>query len=166
MMPRTSERLNPYAPLLGERDPFEVLDHTADHLRQITTAVEASQLARRPAPGKWSIRDILCHLADTEIVFGFRLRQTMAEAHHVIQPFDQDAWAAPAAHLDARAALDAFAAIRTWNLLFARAVIPGALEKPVTHPERGTMTFQAILETMAGHDVNHTRQIDALAKRQ
>ena len=162
-MTPASERLNPYASFLGERDPLEALAHTADHLRQMISTLEATRLVRRPAPAKWSIRDILCHLADSEIVFGFRLRQTAAEAHHVIQPFDQDAWAAPAAKLDAHAALDAFAAIRTWNLLFVHAVIPGALDKPVTHPERGTMTFQAIVETMAGHDINRTRQIEALA---
>ena len=72
LMTLASERLNPYASFLGERDPLEALAHTADHLRQMISTLEATRLVRRPAPAKWSIRDILCHLADSEIVFGFR----------------------------------------------------------------------------------------------
>jgi hypothetical protein len=97
-------------------------------------------------------------------VFGFRLRQTAAEEHHVIQPYDQGVWAAPYARMDARDALAAFSAVRRWNLLFLQAVRPAALSKPVTHPERGAMTFRTIIETMGGHDINHLRQIERLLK--
>ena len=90
------------------------------------------------------------------------MRQTVAEASHVIQPFDQEAWQTPYRSLSAQDALAAFSAARQWNLLFANAVLPGALSKRVTHPERGPMTFATIIETMAGHDLNHLAQIQAL----
>jgi hypothetical protein len=161
-MQQASEQLNPYARFLGESDLFAVLESTASHLSSLLGGVSVERLVRRPAPEKWSAREILCHLADTEMVFAFRLRQTAAETHHVIQTFDQDRWAAPYGELTVQDALDAFRAARRWNLLFVRAMGPAVLTRPVTHPERGVMTFQAILETMAGHDVNHLNQLAAM----
>jgi hypothetical protein len=107
----------------------------------------------------------MCHLADCEIVFAYRLRQTLAEDHHVIQPFDQDKWAAPYKAYDLASAQALFTSVRNWNLALIRSLAPSALAKPVTHPERGSMTFQVVVETMAGHDVNHIRQIEAIAAR-
>jgi hypothetical protein len=161
-MQQASEQLNPYVRFLGEADLFAVLEGTASHLSSLLDGLSVERLVRRPAPEKWSAREILCHLADTEMVFACRLRQTAAEAHHVIQTFDQDRWAAPYGELTAQDALDAFRAARRWNLLFVQAMGPAVLTRPVTHPERGVMTFQAILETMAGHDVNHLNQLAAL----
>lgn len=156
------QALNPYASFLGEKDPYRVIATTPHALAAITGRMSEERLNRSPATGKWSIREILCHVADCELVFGFRLRQTVAEAAHVIQPFDQEAWQAPYRSLSAHDALAAFSAARRWNLLFIDAVLPGALPKPVTHPERGPMTFGTIIETMAGHDLNHLAQIQAL----
>jgi hypothetical protein len=116
-----------------------------------------------PAPGKWSARDIIAHLADAEVAFAFRLRQTLAEDHHVIQPFDQDLWARSYPGCDAQLALAALTALRAWNVALIGSVQPRHLSKTVTRPERGTMTFQTIVETMAGHDRNHIQQIEAIA---
>lgn len=127
--------------------------------------IGADGLEVSPAPGKWSARDIIAHLADAEIAFAFRLRQTLAEDHHVIQPFDQDGWAKSYPACDARLALAALAALRAWNVALIRSVKPGDMAKPVTHPERGTMTFQTIVETMAGHDRNHIKQVEAIAAK-
>ena len=150
--------LNPYAAYVKGRDPIATLRATPEKLAQLAAAPS------RPAePGKWDIREVTCHLADCEITFGFRLRQAVAEDHHVIQPFDQDRWAAVYSAYGLKAALDVFSSLRGWNLTFIQALTPDAVAKPVTHPERGTMTVQTILETMAGHDLNHLRQIEALA---
>ena len=116
-----------------------------------------------PAPGKWNAREIVCHLADCEVVFGYRLRQGLAEDFHVIQPFDQDAWASSYAAYDLAGALEAFGALRRWNVKFIAGQSPEAFERQITHPERGSMTFRTLVETMAGHDLNHVRQIEALA---
>jgi uncharacterized damage-inducible protein DinB len=157
--------LNPYASFVGDRDPIEVIRETAARLAALSEKLGPERLNRAPAPGKWSAREILCHLADSELTFGFRFRQALAEDHHVIQPFDQDKWAATYAAYDAGTALAMFSAAREWNLALIRNVPPAALSKPVTHPERGTMTFQTIIETMAGHDLNHIRQIEAIDAR-
>ena len=80
-----------------------------------------------------------------------------------MQPFDQDKWAAPYQGIAAKDALAAFTAIRNWNLKLIAKALPGSASKPVTHPERGTMTFQTIVETMAGHDLNHLAQLKRIA---
>jgi uncharacterized damage-inducible protein DinB len=162
-MSPTADQLNPYAKFLGSADPLEVIASTPATLARLIRDTDAARLTRAPAPGKWSVRDILSHLADTEITFAFRLRQTIAEQHHRIQPFDQEVWARHYHDLTAKDALDTFTAIRRWNVLFVNAVGPEARTKPVTHPERGEMTFQTIVETMAGHDINHIRQVEQLA---
>jgi len=157
--------MNPYAVHMGTAAPVDVIAETPRRLAELVEAIGPGRLATPPAPGKWSARDILSHLADGEIAFGFRLRQTLAEDHHVIQPFDQDGWAKGYSALDARMALAAFAALRAWNVALIRGVKPEDLTKPVTHPERGTMTFQTIVETMAGHDRNHLKQVEAIASQ-
>ena len=116
-----------------------------------------------PAPGKWSIRQILTHLADCELVFGFRLRQTVAQPHHTVQPFDQDQWAAQYEAYDALTALETFTTMRRWNILFLSSLPRESFAKQMTHPERGAMTLQVVVETMAGHDRNHVKQIERIA---
>ena len=155
--------MNPYATQLGGRDPRAVIAETPRHLADLVEKMGDEGLDRSRAPGKWSARAILCHLADCEIAFAFRLRQALAEPYHVIQPFDQDAWSTPYAALDARAALDAFSAMRRWNLALLETVKPGDLAKKLTHPERGEMTFQTVIDTMGGHDLNHLKQLEATA---
>ena len=156
---------NPYAKFIGDREPREVIQHTADRLSELAWRLGPAGVERSPAPGKWNAREILCHLADCEAVFAFRLRQTLAEPHHVIQPFDQEIWAKPYAspRFDARLALDTFSAVRRWNLALIDCLGPEDFSKPVTHPERGTMTLRTIVETMAGHDLNHLAQIEKIA---
>ena len=157
--------MNPYASFLGDQNPNEVIAATAAKLQSVVAGLSSEQVNRSPAPGKWSIREIICHLADCEVVFAYRIRQTLAEPHHVIQPFDQDTWAKPYAAYTVQLALAAFTAVREWNVALARTLTPAALESPVTHPERGTMTLSTIIETMGGHDINHLRQIEGIAHR-
>ena len=157
--------MNPYASFLADKNPSDVIAATAGELQAVVRSLSGDQLNRSPAPGKWSIREILCHLADCEIVFAFRIRQTLAEPHHVVQPFDQDIWAQPYAAYSAHAALAAFTAVREWNLALVRSLSSEAFDKPVTHPERGAMTLQTIIETMGGHDINHIKPIQGIATR-
>jgi hypothetical protein len=154
---------NPYASFLADQDPLEVVENTAWRLSAVATKLVPASLEWRPAPGKWNAREILCHLADTEIAFSFRLRQVLAQDHHVIQPFDQERWAGMYGSLGVRAALNVFSSLREWNLALIGAAPPDAMGKPVTHPEQGELTFRGLIETMAGHDLNHLRQLDAIA---
>lgn len=155
--------LNPYAVFLNGQDPLTILDTTAGRLQLLVQKIGDEKITTAPAPGKWSARDILCHLADCELAFAFRLRQTLAEDEHIIQPFDQEKWAAPYERFSAPAALTAFCALRRWNLLLIETALPSQAAKPVTHPERGPMTFATIVETMAGHDLNHLEQLERIA---
>lgn len=149
--------LNPYASFVAGLDPRQVIADTPNRLAEL-----AALPTHPPAPGKWDVREVMCHLADSEIAFGFRLRQAAAEDHHTIQPFDQDKWAVGYSAYDLPGALEVFGALRRWNLKFIGAQPPEMFQRPVSHPERGQMTFQTVVETMAGHDLNHIRQISLL----
>lgn len=155
--------LNPYAMYLGDGDPLEVITSTPDRLSRLTSGLGPDVCDRRPATRKWSVREIIAHLADCEIVFAFRLRQTLTGDHPTLQPFDQGEWAERYALYDLPSACRLFAATRTWNVKLLRGVSAAERKLPVTHPERGTMTLWTIVETMAGHDINHLNQIERLA---
>ena len=157
--------MNPYAAHLGTDDPVAVIGKTAERLTKAIKAKGPEGVDRPLAPGKWSPRQVAAHLADCEAVFAFRIRQTLAEPHHVIQPFDQDLWAKPYSAYTVQEALAVFSAVRTWNLTLVRSLPAGAFDKPVTHPERGSMTLQTVIETMGGHDANHLSQIEGIATR-
>ena len=154
--------MNPYAAYLGDRNAVEVIENTSRRLYEASASLGAAGIEWRPAPNKWNAREILCHLADCEIVFAFRLRQTLAEDHHRIQPFDQEKWAGTYGGRDIRIALDVFSSVREWNVALVRSSSPAQLTKKVTHPERGEETFQTIVETMAGHDLNHLGQLEKI----
>lgn len=153
--------LNPYAGALGKREPVEVIASTPEKLAALRSRLSVEQIERQPAPGKWSVREIIAHLADCEMAFGFRLRQGAAGVE-VIQPFDQDDWARNYGAYDCGAALTTYRALRAWNLAFIRSLTEEQKKQPITHPERGTMTTWTIVETMAGHDLHH---LSALEKK-
>lgn len=157
--------LNPYASFLDERDFQEVLAATPGELKAVLQAIGDARSGEAPAPGKWSPAEILCHLADCELVFSFRLRQTLAEDHPVIQPFDQDKWSATYKGIGAEQALGVFKALRGWNLQLVRTVMPAAANRATRHPERGELTFKILLETIAGHDLNHLGQLQRIARQ-
>src|ERR1700683_833445 len=154
--------MNPYASQLGSRDPLQTIGETAERLQSLIGKIGAERIRQPIAPGKWSPREIACHLADWELAFSFRLRQSLAGDRHVMQPFDQDRWAANYAAYDANAALAVFSAVRGWNVALIRSLTPEAFARKVSHPERGEMTFQTIVETMGGHDLNHLQQMEGV----
>src|SRR4051812_43939746 len=155
--------LNPYAKFLDGRPLETILGSTSHEIANKLQMIGPDRTTEQPAAGKWSPAEIVCHLADCEIAFGFRLRQALAEDHHVLQPFDQEKWAAHYKDFSAKDALAAFTALRNWNLLLIKRSLASSASKPITHPERGTMTFQTIVETMAGHDLNHLAQLKRIA---
>ncbi len=156
-------QLNPYDSFLDGRPVETILNSTSAALASALAAINPDKVSTPPAPGKWSPAEIVAHLADCEIAFGFRLRQTLAEDDPVMQPFDQAKWAATYGGVSASQALEAFTVMRGWNLRMIRAALPAAAGRKATHPERGTMTFQTIVETMAGHDLNHLGQLQRIA---
>jgi hypothetical protein len=154
---------NPYDGFLDGRPTEVILGSTAGALASAIAAIGPERVSAKPAPGKWSPAEIVCHLADCEIAFGFRLRQTLAEDMPTLQPFDQDKWAETYEWVSATRALEAFTAFRAWNLRLIGAALPAAAGRQAVHPERGMLTFRDIVETMAGHDLNHLGQLQKLA---
>ena len=154
--------LNPYAKFLDSRDPIEVLTATSVRLKELAALLPQEQLAIRRPEGKWNAREIVSHLADCDLVFGFRLRQTLAEDSPTVQPFDQDLWARHYDAFDFKSAFALFLSLRHANLLLITGTTQTERKREMTHPERGTMTFWTVVETMAGHDINHLQQLEKL----
>jgi hypothetical protein len=156
---------NPYDKFLDGRPVETILAVTPNKIAEYLEVIGSNQ-GKEPAPGKWSAAEIVCHLADCEMVFGFRLRQTLAEDGPTIQPFDQDKWAweEQYSNIPAPLALETFGALRKWNLHMIKTALPAAANRKMTHPERGTMTFMNVVETMAGHDLNHLGQLHKIAE--
>ena len=165
---------NPYSKHLEGREAVEILTATPARLRELLTTFTPEELDRSPGPGKWSLRELTAHLADCELAFGFRLRQALppigegigAPELPPIQPFDQDVWATRYAAYDFPTALATFETLRTWNLRLLTTVRPEDRTQQLQHPERGTVTFWAIVETIAGHDTHHLRLLEGLLKRE
>jgi len=159
---------NPYASYLSSLDPIAVITQTPQTISELISHLSLEQLNRAHAPDKWSVREILCHLADLEMVFAVRLRQSLAQPLHLIQPFDQDDWAvrykAPKSQYTAASAFALFHAARTWDLQLIASATPEDFARPLSHPELGDITFRTIIETLAGHDLNHIGQIEQLAR--
>jgi len=153
---------NPYVKFLDGRPLETILTSTAAEIERLLTAIGSGKVDTAPAPGKWSPAQIVAHLADCELVFAFRLRQTLAEDAPTIQPFDQDKWAVTYQGVSPGQALGVFSSLRHWNLRLIGLALPEAANRPVTHPERGTMTFLTLVETMAGHDLNHLAQLERI----
>ena len=145
----------PYAGMLGGRDAAKVIAETPRRLVLVLDGLSAAEIEARPAPGKWSVREIAAHLADCEIVWGWRLRQVLGEEHAVTQPFEQDAWAKAYGAYSFEAAWDCYKALRAWNVAFVGALSETDRAKGYTHPERGEERLWTIVEIMAGHDLHH-----------
>jgi hypothetical protein len=154
---------NPYAQYLAGRDALEVLGETPVRLQSLAETLGPARMNESYAPGKWSLNIVVCHLADCELAFGYRWRQVVAQTHHVIQPFDQEAWSTHYAELGGRAALAAFCANRAWNVNWIKSLTPAELAKPASHPERGELTLHMLLQLTAGHDLNHLAQFERVA---
>ena len=153
--------MNPYASYLDGRPVLNIISATPSALQSLTAGLNVNTMDTPPAPGKWSVREMLEHLADCEMVFGFRLRQALEQPGSVIVPFDQDVWATRYSAYSAAVALRTFIAVREWNLALLTTVSDAEQGNTIIHPERGEITFEVMLETIAGHDLNHLTRLKA-----
>jgi hypothetical protein len=145
-------------------DPLKVEAGTGKKLERLIKGVPASKLRKRPAPEKWSVAEILAHLADSEIVRGWRMRQILGAPGTPIQAFDQDSWAA-AGHYekrDPRKSLEQFRVLREANLALLKSLTTEQWKHHGIHAERGEESIEHIVRMNAGHDINHTRQIERI----
>lgn len=151
---------------LGSRDPFEVLAGTPEALRGIAAGLNAEQEQRPEAPGTWSLRQTLQHLADSELVGAFRFRMILAHDAPELPGYDQDAWAQRLRYqeVDTAVSLGDFAAFRAANLRLLRRAAPEDLKRVMRHSERGDESLEKMISLYAGHDLVHLAQARRIRK--
>jgi hypothetical protein len=154
---------NPYQDDLGDREPLEALGDTPGRIRAIVSRMTPADLARSFAPGKWTTRQLLVHLAQAELALPVRIRMALSQEGYVVQPFDQNRWMAIEGKVDAGTALDAYVAARRMNLQFLGGLSPADRAVAFHHPEYGEITVDWVMRQMAGHELHHLRQLEAIA---
>jgi hypothetical protein len=149
---------------LEGKKPLEILAATPRQITTLLKGVTKQRLGKRPAPEKWSVTEILAHMADTEMVQGFRLRLILGSNGTPIQGFDQDVWAqySEYAKHDPALSLEAFRALRERTVRLLKAIPRSLWDNFGMHSERGKETVARVTEMMAGHDINHVKQIRLL----
>lgn len=146
------------------QDPLRVQAATAKKLVALLNRRTPSQLRKRPAPDKWSVVEILAHLADAELVVGWRLRSILSAPGAPIQAYDQDAWASNGryAKRDPRKSIETFRILRDANLQLIKSLTPEQRQQFGLHSERGEESIDRLTHLIAGHDLNHLEQIQAI----
>jgi hypothetical protein len=147
--------------LLGERNPIEALQDTVRALERIRQGLSAEQVTQLEAPGKWSIRHVLQHLADSELVWGYRLRMVLAHDRPQLTGYDQDLWAERLGYdeADADRALQDFGMLRRTNLRLLARAQDEDLKRVGVHAERGEESIEYMIRLYAGHDLLHLEQL-------
>lgn len=145
-------------------DPLTVLATTPGRVGALLAGRASSDLQRTPEPGRWSIAQIVSHLADVEIVLAYRLRMILSAPGGPIQAFDQDAWvvAQHAERSDVQVSLGLFAAIRASTVRLLGSLTDEELDRFGMHAERGQESIRHMMRMTTGHDRNHLAQIERL----
>ncbi len=150
------------------KKPLAVQAATANKLARLIKGVPVSRLRKRPTPDKWSVSEILAHLADTEIVGGFRMRLILGAPGTPIAAFDQDRWVS-SGHYDKRnprRSVEQFRTLREANLALLKSLTPDQWQHHGVHSERGVETIDRIVHMFAGHDLNHLLQIERILAKE
>jgi hypothetical protein len=151
------------------KQPLAVQAATAGTLDRLIKPLSRVELYMRPAPEKWSVSEIIAHLADGEVVGAFRLRLILGSPGAPIVAYDQDKWVT-SGHYDKRdpqKSLELFRVLREANLALLKSLEPGQWKHCGMHSERGQEAIERMVCMFAGHDINHLRQIeDIVAHKQ
>jgi hypothetical protein len=169
----------PYTSDLDNREVIGAMRDTVARTRATVGAWRPDEFERALAPGKWTVRQILTHLAQSEIALGYRARMALTVPGYTAQPFDQDKWmaieaaaAGPASGtgeagksgaLSGHDALDAFVATAAMNIALFGSLSDADRATTLTHPEYGSLTVDWIIHQIAGHQIHHLKQLEAIA---
>ncbi len=150
----------------GGRRPLPMLRAAPGRLESLLRGRSRTQLARGPAPGKWSVAEILAHLSESELVLGWRFRMMLSQSGAPIQAFDQELWAKGGryARREVRHSLALYRAVREANVRLLESLSAKQWKRYGMHSERGRETIAETALLLAGHDVNHRRQIENILK--
>ncbi len=160
----------PYVHLLEGREPAEILRETPAKLADLLKPMAAEAIEHKPAPHKWSIRELLCHLADCEVALGWRLRIIYGSANDqkgpLLQTFEQDSWsrAYDGSCYTTATARATWNAMRQWNMALIEGLSAEDKNRPAVHPELGPVTLWHLVEIAAGHDLHHLSGLEKLTR--
>jgi len=153
---------NPYAADLGSRDLVTSLRETPGHYEALLHHWTPDQFERTYAPGKWSARLVMIHLAQVEFIIQTRIRLALTIPDYVVQPFEQDDTLAIENGSDARSALAAYVALRRFGLPLLAALTPAQLATVCRHPQMGAIDVRWMVVMLAGHEQRHLGQLRSI----
>lgn len=145
-------------------EALAVLSSTPRRLARTTAGLSPRRAAARPEPDKWSPKEIICHLSDCELVYGFRYRKILAEPEAVLVAFDQNAWADGLRYGEQSLnnALASFIALRNGHVALLKSLPEETCDKGGVHPEYGKLTLRQLICHLADHDRGHTARVESL----
>lgn len=148
------------------KEPLRLQQAAPKKLALLLKGKTGKQLMRRPAPDKWSIAEIVAHLADAELAISWRIRQILSNNAVPIQAYDQDVWAKTFdyARRDPRQSLANFRTLREANVTLLKSVPRKLWDNYGIHEERGNESVSHVVRMVAGHDLNHLQQIQRILK--
>jgi hypothetical protein len=148
------------------QDAIKVQSGTNKKLDRLVKGIPTAKLRKRPAPDKWSVAEILAHLADAELVIGWRMRSILGAPGTPIQAFDQNSWVASGHYekRDPHKSLELHRVVREANLALLKSLTPEQWKHYGQHAERGQESIEHVVRMMAGHDLNHLQQIERMLK--
>jgi hypothetical protein len=146
------------------QDPIKLQSASPKKLTRLIKGVSTAKLRKRPAPDKWSVAEILAHLADVEIVIGWRMRSILGSPGTPVQAYDQNAWVITGHYdkRDFRKSVELHRVVREANLALVKSLSPDQRKHYGQHAERGQESIEHIVRMVAGHDINHIRQIERI----
>ncbi len=151
---------HPYLRLLEDHDPLEVLAGSPTKLDAMLEGLSHEQTERKPAPGKWNLREIVTHIADCEIAYSWRYRQVYGSDNPTLQGFEQDRWAGVYAGYTLAQAQEMWRGLRGWNVAMLRTLKKEERERSAQHVELGEVTLWMLVRISAGHDLHHLRSLE------
>jgi hypothetical protein len=154
--------VTPYTPELDGRDPLAVMPESIDAIARLVGGWTADQFERSYAPGKWTVRQLLIHLAQSELALGTRARMALTRPNFAAQSFDQDRWLARELSTSGADAVQLFVALARANYRLYASLTTADRQTPFTHDEYGPMTVDWVIYQQAGHHVHHLKQLRAV----
>ena len=148
------------------QDPIKLQSAFNKQLTRLTKGIPHSKLRKRPGSDKWSVAEILAHLADVEIVIGWRMRSILGDPATPVQAYDQNAWVTSGHYdkRDLRKSIELHRVVRDANLALLKSLTPEQWKQYGQHAERGRESIEHIARMVAGHDINHLHQIERILK--
>lgn len=148
------------------QDPIKIQSATNKKLTRLIKGISPAKLRKRPASDKWSVAEILAHLADVEIVIGWRIRSILGDPGTAVQAYDQNSWVISGHYekRDARKSIEIQRVVREANLALLKTLSPAQWKHYGQHAERGQESIEHIVRMVAGHDLNHIQQIERIVK--